>query len=364
MQIPATNDVKVTVIMPVYNAEAYIYEAIDSILQQSFQNFELLIIDDGSSDKSMEIVRKIAKEHESKPENGSENKLCISKIRVLTNSQNCGLVFTRNRGISEAKGEYIAWLDHDDIAMPNRLERQVNFMDKNPKIALLGGYTEYVDENGKLIKKTMPKINSDELPIWLLFQNCFQQCTVMIRKNALSCPTKIYPTKLAYREEFLTTEDYDLWVRLSKFYKIANLPEILAKHRRHTENTSLKMADLQKQNILKVLKYQLETLQIIPTETELILHQQLSHESFIPNLITYQNIAIWLTKLQKANNRLLPYSTIYFDKVIGEIWQKATLIHLKFGWKGLKIYGNCEITKKIKWLIHIKLVIRFLKSVI
>jgi glycosyltransferase involved in cell wall biosynthesis len=347
---------KVTVIMPVYNAAAYIYEAIDSILKQSFTDFELLIINDGSTDASMQIVESFKS----------------PKIRVLHNLTNKGLVFTRNRGIEEAKGEYLAWLDADDYALPQRLETQVNFMENHKNIALLGSYTDYMYANGEIFYTAMPKTNTEELPIWLLFQNCFPQSSVMIRKNALFYSNKstssnsnlsqVSPINLRYREEFPPAEDYDLWVQLAYYQELANLPQTLVRHRKHDENTSRKMSVEQENNILKILNYQLENLGILPNKEELKLHRQLSHYAFSPNLLTYQQIENWLTKLKIANDKTKKYLPKYFNQVIAEIWQKTSSIHLQFGGKALNIFLNCQISKEINFVMKLRLVISFLRN--
>jgi glycosyltransferase involved in cell wall biosynthesis len=336
---------KVTVIMPVYNAAAYIYEAIESILQQSFTDFELLIINDGSTDDSMQIVESFRS----------------PKIRVLHNLTNKGLVFTRNRGIEEAKGEYLAWLDADDYALPQRLEIQVNFMENHKNIALLGSYTDYIYANGEVFYTAMPKTKTEELPIWLLFQNCFPQSSVMIRKNALYL-SEISPINLRYREEFPPAEDYDLWVQLAYYQQVANLPKVLVRHRKHDENTSRKMSVEQENNILKILAYQLENLGISPNSEELKLHRQLSHYAFSPNLLTYQKIANWLTKLKTTNDKTKKYLPKYFNQVIAEIWQKTSSIHLPFGRKALIIFLNCQISKEINFVMKLRLIISFLRN--
>jgi glycosyltransferase involved in cell wall biosynthesis len=329
---------KVTVIMPIYNGEKYLYEAINSILQQDFEDFELLLLDDASTDKSSEIAQSFQNQ----------------KIRFLQQTQNKGLVASRNTGIAEAKGEYITWLDHDDYAMPNKLAIQTAFLDQNPNIALVGAYTEYIDENGKTLFQIKPKTNTEILPSYLLFQNCFQQCTVMLRKTALE-----FPQKLAYREEFVTAEDYDLWVRIAQNHQVANLPIILAKHRRHTQNTSLRLANTQEQNIRKILAYQIANLQILATETELSLHRQLSHYKVPIHIENYQAIADWLTKLKYANRQTNSYPSIYFEKILVEIWQKTSGQYFSFGTKALRIFSKCNLTKDIDFLARMRTYLNF-----
>lgn len=138
---------QVTVLLPVYNGEKYIAQAIESILNQSFRNFELRIIDDGSKDSSVKIVQSYSD----------------PRIRIVKNPQNLGLVQTLNRGITLIKSEYLARMDADDIALPDRLEKQLLFMQARPEVGLLGGAIQLVDENGDKHGKITVPINDSYL---------------------------------------------------------------------------------------------------------------------------------------------------------------------------------------------------------
>src|SRR5690554_1467307 len=128
------NNPKITVFMAAYNAEAFIAEAISSILNQSFEDFELLVVNDGSIDKTVDVVHSFAD----------------PRIRLIHNEKNNGLVYTRNSALDEARGEYIAVLDSDDIAVPERLQLQYDYMIQYPKIALCGGHAALIDAQGQL----------------------------------------------------------------------------------------------------------------------------------------------------------------------------------------------------------------------
>lgn len=159
----------ISVVMPVYNAELYLDEAIQSITNQTYKKFEFIIINDGSTDKSLEIIKKYKDEY--------------SRI-VLISRENKGLVFSLNEGISKAKGKYIARMDADDISLSTRLEEQVAFMEENQEIGVCGSWVEVFGDNRKNTIWKMPKSN-EELKTRLLFSVPVAHPSVMMRKEIL-----------------------------------------------------------------------------------------------------------------------------------------------------------------------------------
>lgn len=208
---------KVTVLMPVYNAEKFLPEAIKSVLAQTYTDFELLIINDGSTDRSREIILSF----------------CDPRIRLIDNEKNMRLVFSLNKGLQLAKGKYIARQDADDIASPKRLKKQIEYLEKNPQIVLLGSWAEIIDERGKLISVWKRPTGHCSIVWRLLFNNCLVHSSVMFpRDNVLKVG--------GYNSSTVYGQDYDLWVRLSKVGKIKQLPEVLLKHRVSSESISVK----------------------------------------------------------------------------------------------------------------------------
>lgn len=200
---------KVSVILPVYNAQTYLRESIDSILGQSFADFELIIINDGSTDSSLEIISSYK-----------------DPRIVLMNQANAGLPITLNRAIRVAKGQYLARQDADDISLPNRLADQVTFLDSHPQCALLGSWADIIVENSLTDRGLRhPHLNGD-IQVKLLFFNCFVHSSVMIRKSALE-KSGLYPEE----PEKFPPEDYDLWLRIAKQFEVANIPHALLKYR-------------------------------------------------------------------------------------------------------------------------------------
>jgi glycosyltransferase involved in cell wall biosynthesis len=198
--------------MPVYNARRYIGPAIESILRQTFQDFELLILNDASTDGSREIVSSFSD----------------ARIRVLDNEMNLGLAKTLNRGLQSAQGELIARQDADDLSHHERLERQVAFLLKHPEIALVGTQAIIIDESGNY-KRILLDRPHDHIAIrWdLLFDNSFVHTSVMFR-------TAIVRDELGgYDPSYVACEDYELWSRVTEACTVANLPSHLVSHRLH-----------------------------------------------------------------------------------------------------------------------------------
>lgn len=208
---------KVTVLMSVFNGEKYLNEAVDSILAQTFKDFEFLIIDDASTDRTPEILRSYGD----------------PRIRIITNEENLGLTKSLNKGLALTRGEYIARMDADDISHPKRLERQVNYLDENPEIGILGTNVQYIDESGKPYK-ILRWPEKDALIKWsLCFFNPIAHPTVMVRLDLIK--------KIAgYDESIVYAQDYDLWVRLSSESVFGNLQYILLYLRKSDDNISHK----------------------------------------------------------------------------------------------------------------------------
>lgn len=209
---------KVSVILPVYNGERFLKEAIDSILGQTLQNLELIIINDGSKDGSEKIIKAYTD----------------PRIVYLINQPNKGLIYTLNRGVEVARGEYIARMDADDIALPPRLERQVEYLDQNPDVAVVACPVQYIDEQGKLSGSwELDHANIDRGAIRNILpsKNVIAHPTVMARSEVM----KAYPYA-AYQPN---TEDYDLWLRMAaNGLAIAKIQEVLLHYRLHTQSVT------------------------------------------------------------------------------------------------------------------------------
>ncbi len=203
----------ISVIMPAYNAQRFIKESIESILNQTYKDFELIIIDDGSTDQTREVI-----------ETYTDKRIIYSK-----NNENKGIAYTTNRGIEIASGDYIALLDDDDIAEPNRLELQINYLETNKEIDVLGGRTILIDVDGNEYSRMgEPRKNPKYIKTMLLFQSLdFANSTVMYRKSF------IQDHNLRYRDGYLGMQDYQFYVECSKCGNISSIGDFLLKHRVH-----------------------------------------------------------------------------------------------------------------------------------
>ena len=290
---------RITVLMPVYNGEPYLHEAIDSILQQSFADFEFLIIDDGSTDRSAAIV-----ESYDDP-----------RIRLVSNERNLGLVLTLNRGLELCRGEYIARMDSDDIALPSRLRKQLDFLDKNPEIGLCGTWSRRF--HGGHHHLFTPPTEDTAIRFQLIFDNVFYHNTIMMRRQFL------HEYGLTYDASFQHAEDYEFWVRCSKYTKVANLPEILVLYRFHPDNTSNRHAVLQRETSDRIRLMQLDALALNPGVEELAIHFDLLNLRVRGELDRLLTARKWFKTL--ANELIMRHGITQkeIDRVFSHFWYGA-----------------------------------------
>ena len=215
----------ISVVMSVYNGQKYLCESIDSILNQTCKNFEFIIINDGSKDNSLDVLL----EYQTR-----DNRL------LIVNQNNIGLTRSLNRGAILAASEYIARQDADDISLPTRLEKQLNYMENHPEVAVIGCFGDFFNVNGVLRTNKAPMYSQDGIKRHLASKNLFMHGSAMIRK---SCLAKVG----FYREFFRHSQDYDLWLRLSQYFDIAILPEHLYQYRVTPQAISVSKWPIQKQ---------------------------------------------------------------------------------------------------------------------
>lgn len=204
----------VSIIIPIHNQVDFLKKAIESVLNQIYQNFEVIIVNDGSTDQTREMVFSFKDE----------------RVIYLW-QENKGAALARNTGIEKAKGKYIAFLDADDLWLPEKLQKQVEFMEKNPEIGLLGTACVQVNEKGEKIKEKIFPTENKILQKDLIKYNPFIQSSVMVKKE-------VFDKAQGYDEEFLESEDYDLWLRIAKRHKITNLSEPLVLKTYYLKNLS------------------------------------------------------------------------------------------------------------------------------
>lgn len=216
---------KVSVIMPVYNSEEYLGQAIESILNQTFRDFELLIINDGSTDNSMEIINQYCKKD--------------NRIKVYSNESNKGLPYTRERALNLAHGEYIALMDADDISYKERLEIQVRYLDDFNDVFMVASNFDIIEEenikkNIKIILKNNSILENNLLDYKMIFHNPIGNSTVMFRKSVID------KQKISYRKECFVAQDYAFWVDCKKNNKFKIINKALVAYRQGHNNVTKK----------------------------------------------------------------------------------------------------------------------------
>jgi len=205
----------ISVLLPVYNAERYVAEAISSILTQTFTDFELIIINDGSTDNSGNVIKQFKDQR-----------------IILVEQNNQGLATSLNNGLKIAKGRYIARQDNDDVSAPDRFQKQVEYLEKHPGIGLLGTAALIVDENNKETGRFhQHPLSSHELKYFLLFDNPFVHSSVMIRRTVMQQVGTYYTGKQYF-------EDYNLWSAIARVSGVANLPDKLVRYREVSQGMS------------------------------------------------------------------------------------------------------------------------------
>ncbi len=235
--------VDVSVIMPIYNAEKYVYKAIESIVNQSLEEFELILLDDGSSDMSMKEAGKFADD---------------KRIRFLYNKKNEGIAYSRNRLIKECWGKYIALMDDDDIAPPERLKKEKEYLDKHKEIGVVCGRAADIDEKDNIIRpfSSISYYNPKFLHVMMLFEDPISNGSAMIRKSVIE------DNGLKYKDNQYGVEDYRFWAETSNCTSIVSLNDVLLYWRRHNNETK-KMREMQSHNRAKafnnIKKYIIES---------------------------------------------------------------------------------------------------------
>lgn len=315
-----------SIVMPLYNAAPFVGEAIQSILNQSFKDFELIIIDDGSTDNSLKIAQSFSDK----------------RIRIIHNDRNRGIVYTRNRGLQEMKGRYFAPFDADDIAHPDKFSIQLEFMEKHPEFGLVGTWAHHIDPQGNKISSQYKLSGKPEsIPVKMLFRAYFIQSAVVFRKEAL--PVEGYTTG------FDIAEDYKIYFDIAKKYKTWNIPGYLIKYRIHPQSSTHREHTLFKYNEKKVYEYIFKNLEIEITDDRFYCLQKIKSDKPIYSTGELQEIFDFLQLIGKQNRRLLQYPKGRLQYELSNRWLKSCAI--------------AEITFIKKWAFFVYLPLMKLLSI-
>lgn len=289
---------KVTVLMPVYNGESFLREAIDSILAQTYSDFEFLIVDDGSTDGSNSIIQSYYDK----------------RITVLKNADRLKLSGALNRGIDEAQGKYIARMDADDIALPDRLAKQVAYLDAHPDVGICGAWVRRFGKGFSRPDKN--PVQSELIRAYALFECPFSHPTIVFRKDLFD------KHNLRYNGDYYPTEDYELWSRAVDCFPCANIDEVLLRYRVHAGSMTGSDWDEMDTKGAKIARSCLEKLGLNCAEEEVRLHRNIGRAASCrcTNLNALDAADKWLDNLYAANQKKQIYDTPALQEVISLVW--------------------------------------------
>lgn len=231
----ADRKAKVVVIMPVYNAGRFLRECLDSVLVQTFRDFILIVCDDGSRDDSLSILEEYAAGD--------------SRMRILKNGENRGIPFTRNKLLAAIppECEYLALMDSDDVCMPDRLERQLSFLQAHPELCGVGSSLEIIDEQSRTTGFRGYPVSPEEIRTVMPDRNVISQSSLMLRRAAIDDVG-------GYNPEYACCQDYDCWLRMLEKYDFANLPTPVLKYRMSSSQCKQSRLRLSLKTTLKIQK--------------------------------------------------------------------------------------------------------------
>ena len=288
----------ISAIVTVYNRADMVAAAVASLDLAGPDRLEIIVVDDGSTDGSQQIVEGIGDQ----------------RVRLIRHDRNRGIPAARNSGLEAARGDYIAWLDSDDLARPGRLERQLRFLDANPAVAMVGACAGRIGKEGR--DRRVPLLRHEDIRAQLLFRSAFQQSSIMGRAAIL----KAYP----YQAAFPVCEDVDMFVRLAADHQVANMAEVLVDRRLHADQTVRRESAAIYERKAEIFRQSLARLGIGPDEEELQHHVMLGNlkkEPVSRDMLDWGEA--WLQRIGAANRLTGVYDQVALDFVISRIWLLA-----------------------------------------
>jgi len=306
---------RVTVLMPVFNGEKYLKEAIESILSQTFADFEFIIVNDGSKDNTAKILASYLDK----------------RIRIVTNPTNMGLTQSLNRGLLASQSKYIVRMDCDDISLPHRLATQIRFLDANPDIGICGSFMRTVDSNGIL----RYPIDALAIAAALLFRTPFAHPTVAFRKTAIR--------EMHYDKSFVA-EDYELWTRIIPITKAANIPEALVIYRKHSGQLTQYLSGPNRECSVLICLGQLLLFapELEPSTLEFLAQCIYSQDELNPSQIKTAEKTLLQLKEYNCKNYIFP-EKVFNEELSAQLWSicRKGITH---GLNTYKIFHSSALT--------------------
>ena len=310
---------RLSVILPVYNGSAYLAEAMESVLNQTFRDFELLVIDDASTDGSAAVAEQFND----------------PRVRVIRQETNRRLPATLNHGLDLARGEWVARMDADDICHPLRFEKQIRWMEKNPEIGICGTWVRLFGGVASMIQEY--PVSPDAVEAFRHFHCPFAHPTVMMRKALLE------EYKLRYDPAAQAVEDFDLWNRLLVHTRGMNIPEILLDYRLHEASVTTRDWNTMDKNSSNVLRKALKECWPDITEEQSRFHRQVSMAEIPPTVDSLQRAGDWLGKIEPALNRNRDARD-----VLREVWFRLAMrVAPSVGFGAIQVAFHSEFPRRI-----------------
>ncbi|MGF1697500.1 glycosyltransferase [Vibrio lamellibrachiae] len=286
----------ITVLLPAYNAEKYISRAIESVLSQTYIDFELLVINDGSTDDTLNIIKSYTDD----------------RVRLVNLQENVGLISALNTGLNLADSKYIARMDADDICQPTRLERQVEFLEGNAEYVACGTSIINFNDSGEGYMR-YPETDEEIRVALTFFERNICHPTVMIRRSSLE------DNGIKYRSEFKYAEDYTLWIDLARIGKLYNLKDGLLYYHRHENQVSSVYYPEQMNVSRKIVRNQLNTAfpSLTSKEVQLIKNLCIHEQGIYPEIhLTLTEIKEVINKVEAINSELSLFSPVHLKKIL------------------------------------------------
>ena len=313
----------ITVLMPVYNAEQHLAEAIDSILAQDYRDFEFIIINDGSTDGSESIILGYSD----------------PRITYVKNEQNLRLISTLNKGLELARGKYIARMDADDISLPNRFSEQLAFLEQHPNVGVVGTWFHSFGSVDSIVK--YPTSDS-EIKYMALYQCPFCHPSVVLRAST------IRDNALKYSMDYPHAEDYEFWLQMARVSKLANLNQVLFKYRIHQESISKKEATTQHSLSLDIRRKFFLEVGVKATDEELDLFRKMCYQCNDLQLGELKVVGQILCSLSDANKGSGYMNQQHLANVLGNAWFNLCTNHAHLGSEVRTVYNSFNIVRNEK----------------
>jgi glycosyltransferase involved in cell wall biosynthesis len=312
---------RVTVLMPVHNGGSYLLEAVNSILAQTFPDFEFLIVDDASTDQTVAYLQGIRD----------------PRIRLLKSEQRLQIARALNLGLDHAKGKWIARMDADDISLPDRLSRQLDFLVKYPEVGLCGGRITYFGfYTGRF--HDLP-LSYEDVRSSALFDNPFTHPTVMMRRDLFE------RYHLRYDPDYCPADDYELWVRAMNHFPAMNMDRVVLRYRTHKQSlTSMEWTDMDAHSY-RIAARQLSALGLDVDQETVRFHRNIGRigNTEIREIKDLQRAEQWLQRILAANNQTKYYPPEVLRRVVGDIWYRVCYHAKTRGFATLRHYQRSPL---------------------